>query len=644
MTRGWARVALIGVLLAAFALRVWRLDAQELRGDEAFGYFFSLSSPQAIVAQTLDLGEPHPVASYWLQHGWLRLAGDSEYALRFLSVGWNTLAVALLAQLAYALGLGAGAMVVGALLLAVSPYALWHAQDARMYSMSLALTVASMVAAVRWWARPSLALAALYIACALLALHTHYYAGFVLAVSALWGLVWCYRQRGRQAAARWLAIQVALALLYLPWAAAALPVVADYGGNGDSPGLGEAVARAWAAMALGEIDLPPRRALWGGLLGVAAVLGFGALYRQGGRPRQAAWLLLLYAGVPLLATWLGARSRPIFDERYLVAVAPPLYLLGAASFDLRRGARSGAWAAVTPAALLALVMAAGTANAYLNPVYSKDRGWRELAQRLDDLSRGVAPTAVRLVQNYPDPTLWYYYRGAVPHLVLPPAAQDVAGAAALVEGMARDGVQRVILVTQPSAGWDAAGIALAQAQARFVPLAETPLGGWTIHLLEQRPPLERVALAYANGLRLVGAAVRPQTVSPGGLLAVHLRLEAEGARLTGSEKLSVQVMDAAGGLIAQKDVPLATAIQATGGVAGYGILMPSSLDAGREITASEITASEITVNLVIYDPAQPGMARVRTVDGREVAALAVLPLAGPVVGPMMGEESDAGTP
>lgn len=644
MTRGWVRLALIGLVLAAFALRVWRLDAQELRGDEAFGYFFSLAAPRTIVAQTLALGEPHPVASYWLQHGWLRLAGDGETALRFLSAAWNTLAVALLAQLAYALGLGAGAMVVGTLLMAVSPYALWHAQDARMYSMSLALTMASVAAAVRWWARPSLALAVLYAVCALLALHTHYYVGFVLAVPAVWGLVWCYRQRGGQAVARWLAIQAVLALLYLPWAVAALPVVAGYGGNGDSPGLGEAVARAWAAMALGEIDLPPQRALWGGLLGVTAALGFGALYRQGGRLRQAAWLLLLYAGVPLLATWLGARSRPIFDERYLVAAAPPLYLLSAASVDLRRGTRPGAWASAVPAALLAVVMLVSTANAYLNPVYSKDRGWRELAQRLDDLSQGFAPAAVRLVQNYPDPTLWYYYRGAVPHLVLPPAAQDAVGAAALVESMARDGVQRVILVAQPSAGWDAQGIALAQARARFVLLAETPLGGWTIHLLEQRPPLERMALAYENGLRLAGASVRPQTASPGGLLAVYIRLEAGGARLAGSEKLSIQVTDAAGKLIAQKDVPLATAIQATGGVAGYGILMPSSLSADR--AGGGFTAKEIAVNLVIYDPAQPGMARVQTVDGREVVRLAALRM---VDGPTMhevstDEESDAGTP
>jgi hypothetical protein len=461
-------------------------------------------------------------------------------------------------------------------------------------------------------------LAALYLASAFLALHTHYYTGFVLAVPAIFGLAWCYTIRGIPGAARWLAIQVVLALLYLPWVIAALPVVFGYGGNGDSPGLGAAVGRALAAMALGEIDLPPQRAVWGALLGLSAVLGFGALYAQAGRARQVAWLLVCCAAVPLLATWLGARSRPIFDERYLVAIAPPVYLLAAASLDLHRRARPAAWPVMAVVALVVVGMAASTASAAVLPVYSKNRGWRELAQRLDAFSQGFPPETVRLVQNYPDPTLWYYYRGAVPHLVLPPAAQDAPGTAALVEQVARDGVQRVILVAQPSAGWDADGVALAQLRARFASVFELPLADWTIHVLEPSATLETVAGEYANGLRLMGAALRPQAVTHGGVLAVHLRLDVAGATLAGTEKLSVQVVDGSGQLVAQVDVPLATAIQGTGGTAQYGILMPARPDA---------ETGDITVNLVIYDPAQAGMARVPTIDGREVVTLGTRPMA-----------------
>ena len=82
MTRG--RLATLTVLLAAFALRLALLDFQELRGDEAFGYFFIQRSYADLTTATIDLREPHPLASYYLAKGWLALGGDSEFSLRFL--------------------------------------------------------------------------------------------------------------------------------------------------------------------------------------------------------------------------------------------------------------------------------------------------------------------------------------------------------------------------------------------------------------------------------------------------------------------------------------------------------------------------------------------------------------------------------
>ena len=66
---------------------------------------------------------------------------------------------------------------------------------------------------------------------------------------------------------------------------------------------------------------------------------------------------------------------------------------------------------------------------------------------------------VRVAQNFPDPTLWYYYRGPVEHLVLPPQANDAAGARSIAQALAGQGIQRVILPIQPAANWDAQGLA-----------------------------------------------------------------------------------------------------------------------------------------------------------------------------------------
>ena len=94
------------VVLMAFAFRVFRLGYQELRGDETFGYFFSQHSLAEIIRSTLALREPHPVASYFLERAWFGLAGHSEFALRFVSVWFGVLAVALLFRLGRRLGFG----------------------------------------------------------------------------------------------------------------------------------------------------------------------------------------------------------------------------------------------------------------------------------------------------------------------------------------------------------------------------------------------------------------------------------------------------------------------------------------------------------------------------------------------------------
>lgn len=62
------RLPVIGIVLLAFALRTCQLGHQELRGDEAFGYFFSLQSISEIIEQTIKLAEPHPIGSYVVLH------------------------------------------------------------------------------------------------------------------------------------------------------------------------------------------------------------------------------------------------------------------------------------------------------------------------------------------------------------------------------------------------------------------------------------------------------------------------------------------------------------------------------------------------------------------------------------------------
>ncbi len=425
---------MLALLLVAFGLRVYRLGYQELRGDEAFGYFLSRYSYTDIVRRTLALQEPHPVAAYFVSRAWMTWAGDSEFALRFVGLCWSVLAVALLYRLACALGLNRAVGMLGAALLALSPYAIWHSQDARMYNMSLALTLASTWLALEAMRRPRWRYWGAYILVSWLALHTHYFAAFILVAQNVFfiGEALLVADRRRRIW-RWLAAQLAIALLYLPWLLAARSILVEYRGNVDSPALGLMVQRIMGVFAAGESSPVETRVLAAAVCGALMMLGSVRLFAGNARTRRAAGLLVLYLAIPVLATWLGSRNRPIFNERYLVAAVPACYLLLAAVISPIDSARRVAFwrgtKALGIAGLAFLLFGASISlqRYYTDPAYSKTLGWRELARAVEQLAAGLPAEQVRVAQNFPDPTQWYYYRGPVDHLVLPPAGGDRAG-------------------------------------------------------------------------------------------------------------------------------------------------------------------------------------------------------------------------
>ena len=215
---------------------------------------------------------------------------------------------------------------------------------------------------------------------------------------------------------------------------------------------------------MGESTPVDQRLWWVLVAAVLLLAGVVRLLLGSSDDRRTLGLLALYLGVPLLATWYSAQNRPIFNERYLVAALPPFYLLIAAAFGGRHFDRPIGLAIDGVFGLLSAMLVVGMLlslnRSYHDPAYSKTRGWRDLATAIDRLSAGLPPDRVRVAQNFPDPTLWYYYRGPVDHLVLPPAANDGEAARHAAEVLAGQGVQRVILPVQPAANWDDSGLAL----------------------------------------------------------------------------------------------------------------------------------------------------------------------------------------
>lgn len=615
-------LSLLAIILIAFALRAFRLGYQELRGDEAFGYFFSLRSYSSILRDTLRLHEPHPVASYFLQKAWIGVAGRSEFALRFVSAWFGVLAVALIYRLGQQLRLPAPTALLAAILLAISPYAVWHSQDARMYTISLALTLASTWLAIEVWQGRLRMAGPFYVLVSWLALHVHYFAAFVIVAQNAFALgLALWRGQPRWRLSRWIGWPLTLGLLYLPWLVLAREILLGYRGAGDSPSMGAMLRRSLSAFAVGETLPAEPRAAFAWLAAVLLLFGMWRLVSADQHSRWASGLLMLYLAIPLFAMWVSAQSRPIFNERYLIAAVPPFYLLIAAATGGDKKRRRSPYLLFLPLRLLPLAAfltllggdVASLYRHYVDPAYSKTLGWRELAATLERLSAGMPAELVRLADNRPDPTLWYYYTGPVLHGTLPPAAYDRERARQEVTAWVQSGVQRVVLAMKTSEGWDEDGIAQAALSERYSLIAELPIRAWTVQVYV-RPPQEMrpIHAVFINGLTLLEASIQPPQLTPGGVLAVHLRWQGPADALWGSEKIFLHLVDANGKLVAQTDRPFGVAeLQVP--IISYGILLPSVLPPG-----------EYRLLTGLYDPGQEGAPRWLTVSGADSVELGVM--------------------
>jgi hypothetical protein len=338
------------------------------------------------------------------------------------------------------------------------------------------------------------------------------------------------------------------------------------------------------------------------------------------------WLIALYLLVPLLATWYGAQTRPIFNERYVIAAVPGLYLLVAAAtsfwIDRVRGHTAGQKASNPalelrhwPATVLTLVLLSGMVlslgHYYYDPAVSKTRGWRTLAAVMARFAEGWPAATTRVAQTYPDPTLWYYYEGASGQFVMPPAPNDEAGAKDLVQSLVEQDVQRVVLAVLTGSGWDDHGIATRTLQGAFRMLAEIPLGDWRVQVYD-RPP--RAALTpydarFTNGVRLGGYNAPAERLVPGDVFPIYLRWEGSTAALTGGEKITLQLLNAQGRVAAQVDQAFG-AVDLEASPAGYAISLPRTLPAGS-----------YRLLVALYDASSPEAPRILTEAGGDHAVL-----------------------
>jgi uncharacterized membrane protein len=384
--------AFILLLWLAFALRVWRLEAQSLWYDEGYSFYLAAHLPldQAL---NLTLRDIVPPLYYLLLRIWLLFAGTSEFALRFPSALFGVVAVALIARIGRDLahlsvsvaGTATARRVglIGGFLAAVAPVLIWLSQDARMYgplvTWSLLAASGLLKVAAPTATRQSRRLGwALFIGAGLAALYTHTVAAFWLLGQLVFGLLITWQQRhNRERVREGLVALGLLAVGYLPWVIVALvSFQANAGywpGHLPPPYLWRT---AWETFVGGQHLSAAQTSLAAVWFGAAVLLGWVVLlFRQ----RRVALYLFCYLIIPLLAMGIAFRSTPKLAPRYPTAMAPGLFLILAVgavgAFRLSRIARYVLFIALFGVVLLSLY---ADVNLYSKPDYGND-DWRAVA-------------------------------------------------------------------------------------------------------------------------------------------------------------------------------------------------------------------------------------------------------------------------
>jgi 4-amino-4-deoxy-L-arabinose transferase-like glycosyltransferase len=607
---------LAAILVGAALLRFYRLDAQSFWNDEG--------NSARIAERSLDLiiegaaGDIHPPGYYLLLHGWRALFGQSEFALRSLSVLAGVAMVLFTGLLASRL-FGRRVGLVAASLSAASPFAVYYSQEARMYALLGALSAASTYLAFGAFRavegasrhgdrRRALPVGTLvsYGLVSAAGLYTHYAFVFILVAHNLaFGLRWLARGAGSDWQWRgpilWVGAQLGALLLYLPW----LPTALNAAGWSSAPGdyrLGPAMLDVARILVVGRTQ-PLAEA------GIAVAVGVGLLVAGlGPRSRGAVGKgaarspgldvasMVIYLAVPLALFFLLDLYKPAW-LKFLIVLQPAFHVLVARGVDTvgelvvraserlldRRRVVRSLVSAVFVIALLAMVYSS-LRNLYFDPAYARD-DYRQLAADLRERRRpGDA-----IVLNAPNQweVLTYYYPDRD---VFPAPYRPRPGKVPSFLGALLDDYERLFVVYWGDAESDPrrrieSWLAEHAYKAGDRWYGDVRLATYGAAALPETPDVDP-EIVVGDRIVLRGYAVVGGAFAPGEIVPVTLFWEALRS-LESPYKVTVQMLDGQGRLVSQVDtipgdgLAPTTAWQPGDRLADrYGVLVPDDAASG----------------------------------------------------------------
>jgi len=338
-TNTYIFIALTFLILLASLLRLYNLGERSFWRDEAASVGYVRSILNGGLRENLIFSRVQPL--YFLIIIPFYYFSQSEWGLRLASVVWGIASI----PLVYCFGARLFSRkigLVGALLLAFSPFHIFYSQDLRPYSLFLFLSMLMFYLSYLALEDNKNIYYIGIIAISVLGIYTHIYTVFPLFIVNLYLVIgWkAYHHLLR----KWLLSHLAIVVLCIP----ALYLVIYHITKGGtrlsdvSPGLRSLVGTFYV-FTVGRFFFPTPSnliliAVQGAVFAAGLLMGIWALWREKasehGRQRLA---LFLTAATTYIAIWLISLAIiPLFDEaraNYLIFLLPLYYLLVARGWD-----------------------------------------------------------------------------------------------------------------------------------------------------------------------------------------------------------------------------------------------------------------------------------------------------------------------
>ena len=514
MKRGQRVLIPLAMVLLAYLLRTYTLDWQSFWIDEAHAVYF-IAHPLPETLRLIISPRYNGPLYFLLLWGWRQVTGNSDFALRYFSDLCSVLTVAVMWRLTRA-WFRPRVAAWTSLLLAISPFAIWYAQETKMYALHMLLATLSTLFLTRalrakkswpWWLSYGVTINLLG--------YSHFFGAFTIAAQAVIVLlVTARRARLRRA----YLITMGLVLLpYLPIVRFALRVLPHFQIVDISKGfvplrfMVQDLAAEYT-LRLSRIYVVHQAYL---LVPLTLLLAAGLWIAARRSWQTGVWV----GGLLLLPTAIFypiSFKVPVFSPKYLCASFPYFILTLALSLEwLAQRRRELAWAG-----LVGMIAVAGWANGriLLDPRLQRT-DWRGAAQYL--AAHAQADDAIVCFADYIHRPLNRYYHGAAPVLRF---KADPYHPEDYYRGNLDDAHRRVMWLVLHQDQTMAPQHRLREAAAARYPLitdiypnaGQIAILGYSVHWRHESLPPSAVPLEarFANGLALVGYQVDATRLPP----------------------------------------------------------------------------------------------------------------------------------